>query len=317
MFKGLNLWRNVRDLLLRYLMICVFVFMCIILISTSPKLLGPVFGVFYFIALIYYFWFTMKTEGGMDVNRVKIGQMPFFRWKGALCALILVIPLMILNIIPNFFPDPTPEEYYPYFNGQITELSETDKFNVSLREASGKDGYVSEILFQEDRTVTKLVYVTSDGRYIKCDGTASDDKMYALSDAPLHLSSKNDNVVYFTEKEEMSEADSAAFSECRNAIDDIKTVMGTAPNYQKVFSVIKVVLGISLHYFCVMLVPTGNVALTSLVYCLCLLVLCVAAQVGYEMGYRNIELLRRVKTEKNSKAGDSVVIQRGNQDSVE
>ena len=106
MFKQLNIWKNVWNLFLRYVMICVFMFMCVVIISTNSSLLGPIFGVFYFIALIYYFWFTMKVEGELDVNREKVGQMPRFRFKGAVCALILAIPLILFNLVPNFFADP-------------------------------------------------------------------------------------------------------------------------------------------------------------------------------------------------------------------
>lgn len=339
MFKKLNIWKNVRNLLLRYILICMFMFMCVVVIAMQPKILGPILGIFYFIALIYYFWYTMKAEGELDVNRVSIGQMPYFRFKGALCAVILVIPLMILNIIPNFFTDPTPEVYKTYFNGEITVLTPNSEFNQDLRRASGKEGYISEILFTEDRDIQKLVYVTGDGQYsVKCDGTVKDTaQIYAAAPRMLTLSGKDGtDVVYYTEFENalkekysevkismdgdadetmkavMSEQDFAtvlAFRECRNAIDDIVDVLGTAPNYQKIFSVAKVVLAICLQYFCQIFVGASNPAGASAVYCVCLLVLCIAAQIGYEMGYRNIKLMSRKRPEKNSKAGSSVTIQ--------
>lgn len=306
--KQLNLWKNVWNLFLRYVMICVFMFMCIILISTSPSVLGPIFGVFYFIALIYYFWFTMKTEGGLDVNRVNIGQMPYFRWKGAVCALILVVPMMIINIIPNFFPDPTPEEYQAYFTGKTTVLTSDANFNRALRDASGKDGYIAEILFREDREITQILYVTSDGQKVRCDGTVTDpDKMYAIES----VNEAGETVMtYYTANGELTDGQIAAFDECKNAIDDISTVMGSYPNWQKALAIVKTVLAMALQYFCAIFSGADNAVLASVVYCLCLLVLCVAAQVGYEMGYRNITLLRKKKPENDGKAGDTVVIQR-------
>jgi hypothetical protein len=48
-----------------------------------------------------------------------------------------------------------------------------------------------------------------------------------------------------------------------------------------------------------------------------MLVLCAAAQIGYEMGYRNIVLIRKKKPKNNPKAGDTIVIQRGRQNSEE
>lgn len=309
MMKELNIWKNVRDLALRYLMICVFVFMCIVIIATSSDLLGPLFGVFYFIALIYYFWFTMKTEGGLDVNRVKIGQMPFFRWKGAVCALILVVPLMIVNLIPNFFPDPVPDEYKAYFTGEVTTLEEDSNFNVSLREHSGKEGYISEIRFGTDAVITNITYVTSKGVRVICDGKASDaSKVYGVET----LNEAGETVmVYYSDDAELTEDQIAAFEECKNAVDDINDVMGSYPGWQVALTVVKSICVIALQYFCAIFAGDANPVLSSVIYCLCLLVLCVAAQVGYEMGYREISFLRKKKVVKDSKAGDSVVIQRG------
>jgi len=312
--KQLNIWKNVRDLLLRYIMICVFMFMCTIVIATSPKILGPVLGIFYFIALIYYFWFTMKTEGGLDVNRVKTGQMPQFRWKGLLCAAIVAVPLILINFIPNFFPDPTPAEYHAYFTGKVTELGEQDAFNVSLREKSGKGGYISQITFEENREITRIVYVTAAGETVVCDGKTQDaDKQYALVTGVSE--SGQEEYVFYTDKAELTEAQLAAFSECKNAIDDIASVMGEYPHWQKALSIVKVVCVISLQYFCTFITglfgASGNVMLNSAVYALAMAVICVAAQVGYEMGYRNIEILRKRKPKNDPKAGDTIVIQRG------
>ncbi len=312
MIKQLNLWKNVWNLFLRYLMICVFMFMCVVLIAQAPGVLGPVMGVFYFIALIYYFWFTMRTEGALDVNRVAIGQMPKFRWKGALCAGILVVPLMLINIVPNFFANPVPDEYRAYFTGEPTRLSITSQFNESLREISGKQGYVSEITFNSEGQILHITYETSNGYTVLCDGETQDpNKAYALTSGDLVNSAGESSKVYFNKDAQLSDLQIAAFEECKNAVDDIASVMGSYPNWQKIWAVVKTVFVICLQYFCEIFAGKNNAVLSSVIYCLCLVVLVIAAQVGYEMGYRNIVILRKNKKEKNSKAGDSVVIQRG------
>ncbi len=314
MIKQLNIWKNVWNLFLRYLMICVFMFMCVVLIAQAPGILGPIMGVFYFVALVYYFWFTMRTEGALDVNRVAIGQMPKFRWKGALCAGILVVPLIIINIVPNFFADPIPEQYQAYFTGEPTKLSVVDEFNQSLREISGKQGYISEITFDEQGQILHITYRTSNGRTVLCDGTTKDtNKVYALTSGPITNSQGESVKVYFTKDAQLTDQQMEAFEECKNAVDDIAEVMGSYPNWQKIWAVVKTVFVICLQYFCEIFAGKNNAVLASVVYCLCLAVLVIAAQVGYEMGYRNIVILRKNKKEKNSKAGDSVVIQRGKQ----
>ena len=313
--KQLNIWRNVLNLFLRYAMICVFMFMCVVVISSNAALLGPLFGIFYFVALIYYFWFTMRTEGELDVNRVKIGQMPRFRFKGAVCALILAVPLMIINIVPNFFPDPVPAEYQSYFTGEATYLAENDSFNQSLRELSGKDGYVSEITFDQNQQILHITYETSDGNTILCDGKTQDqNKIYAFTSEDLKNEAGEQIKVYYTKDAELTDEQKNAFEECKNAVDDIAAVMGSYPHWQQIWSVVKAVFVVALQYFCSIFAGT-NAVWSSVVYCICMLVLCVAAQVGYEMGYRNIVLLRKNKKQPNPKAGDSVVIQRGRQTS--
>ncbi len=312
MIKQLNIWKNVWNLFLRYLMICVFMFMCVVLISQAPGILGPIFGAFYFIALIYYFWFTMRTEGALDVNRVATGQMPEFRWKGAVCALILAVPLMIINVVPNFFADPVPAQYKAYYTGEPTHLFLTDEFNVSLRELSGKDGYISEITFDKDGQILHITYETSNGYTVLCDGVTQDpNKIYALTSGDLTNGAGESVKVYFTQDAQLSDYQQAAFEECKNAVDDISAVMGSYPNWQKVWAVVKAVCVVCLQYFCEIFAGKNNAVLSSVIYCICMLVLVVAAQAGYEMGYRNIVILRKNKKVKDSKAGDSVVIQRG------
>lgn len=309
--KQLNLWRNARDLFLRYIMICVFMFMCIVIISMNSGLWGPLFGVFYFIALIYYFWFTMKTEGELDVNRVKIGQMPRFRWKGAVCALMVVIPLIIVNIVPNFFADPVSPEYKGYFTGETTRLSVTDEFNVSLQKESGKKGYVSEIVFETDGRISRILYVTSGGYHVICDGKTQDqNKIYALSSGNLTNGSGESVLVYYSEDAQLTDLQLAAFEECKNAVDDIAAVMGSYPHWQVVWSTVKGVLAIALQYFCQIFAGPSDGVLSSVIYCACMIVLVVSAQIGYEMGYRNLSLLRKKKPVNDPKAGDTVVIQR-------
>ena len=318
MIKQLNLWKNVWNLFLRYLMICGFMFMCVVVISTNSRLFGPLFGVFYFVALIYYFWFTMRTEGELDVNREKIGQMPRFRWKGAVCALILAIPLMIINVVPNFFADPVPAEYKAYFTGESTHLSVVDPFNQSLRELSGKKGYISEITFDQEGQILHITYETSTGYTVLCDGTTTDqNKIYALTSGPITNSAGESVKVYYTKDANLNEMQLGAFEECKNAVDDISDVMGRYPNWQKGWAVVKSIFAIALQYFCAIFAGPKNAMLSSVVYCLCMLVLCAAAQIGYEMGYRNIVLIRKKKPKNNPKAGDTIVIQRGRQNSEE
>ena len=314
MLKQLNLWANVRNLLLRYFMICVFMFMCMVIISFNSGILGPVFGVFYFVALIYYFWFTMKVEGEKDVNRVATGQMPYFRWKGALCALIVAVPLILLHFIPDFFVDPTPAEYKAYFTGEPVQIAETDRFNADLKKASGENGYISEVLFQPNGRLDQVVYVTTNGYYIKCDGTVQDTtKMYAASKERLTLTSKAEEVTYFTDNAQLSEEETAAFTQCRNSLNDIAEVMGKVPAWQNVFGIIKVIISVGLQYFYGIFVDAKtHLILASVIYSACMLVLCVAAQVGYEMGYRNISILRKKKPVPTG-AGDSVTVQHGSQ----
>lgn len=305
-----NIAKNVGYLALRYLMITVFVFMCVPIIALNGDVLGPVLGLFYFAALIYYFWFTMKAEGTLDVNRVRTGQAPRFRWKGAVCALFLAVPLALLVLFPLSFGDPVKEEYREYFTGEAVSLEEDDAFNRDLRAASGKQGYVSSITFGEDRTIDRIVYETADGLQIVCDGTKGDtyERAYRLTEI---AEDGTENYVYYPENEaDLTEAQLAAFEECKYAADDIKTVLGTAPNWQTLFNMIKFVCMVALSHVCEFLAGDSTL-MSSLVYCVCLAVLVLAAQIGYEMGYRNIELLRKKQPEKNSKAGDSVVIQRG------
>ncbi|MBO5222407.1 MAG: hypothetical protein J6C26_08840 [Clostridia bacterium] len=312
--NNLFIGRNVRNLALRYILFCGLVFLCVPLISSSPAVLGPLFGVFYFGGLIYYFWFTMKVEGELDVNRVKIGQAPRFRWKGAVCALILAVPLIIINLIPHFFPDPVKEEYRGFFTGEATALAETDKFNTELKAASGKGGYVSSITFSEDRRILHIVYNTTLGLAVHCDGTADmTDAEQSQKGYYIEVTDKDGittKVYYPLNEKDFSEEQAKAFEECKYAVDDIKTVIGVRPNWQNFLSGAKVVCMVCLSYFCSIFSPS-NAVLTSVIYCLAMFVLIVAAQVGYDMGYNNVVLFRRNRPEKNSKAGDSVVIQRG------
>lgn len=305
--RNQNIGKNVWYLFLRYLMITVFVFMCTPLVATNASFVGPILGVLYLFGLVYFFWFTMKVEGEKDVNRVKIGQADRFRWKGAVCALILAVPLIVINLVPLAFPDPVKEEYRGYFTGKVTYLEQDAPFNRELRAVSGKEGYISEITFNEDRQVLRIVYQTSNGYEVLCDGEAeSDQRIYSLEEKNEAGESQ---ILYYPENEpDLTEAQGAAFEECKYAIDDIKDVLGIPPNWQTLLTGAKAIGRVALLYFCNLF---GDVpAVHSAVYCACMLGLCVAAQVGYEMGYRNIEFLRKKTPVKNSKAGDSVVIQR-------
>ena len=323
--KNQNMAKNIRNLALRYIMFCGLVFMCIPLISSYPSMLGPLFGVFYFAGLIYYFWFTMKVEGELDVNRVNIGQTARFRWKGAACALFLAVPLIILNVVPLFFHDPIPEEYRAYFTGQPTVLAEEDSFNQSLKEISNKDGYITEITFTAEGSITKIAYKTTYGYTVV--SVAVDESSTAQAEAYYIDYTDGEgkaqrayyplNPELLTEEEKakldaMDESLINAFKESREGLLKISQVVNANPlaNWQTFLSGAKVVLMVCLSYFC-SIFSAGNPVLTSLIYCLCMLVLVAAAQIGYDMGYNNVELFRKKRPEKNNKAGDSVVIQRG------
>ena len=305
--KNQNIWKNVWYLFLRYLTITVFVFMCTPLVATNASLVGPILGVLYLFGLIYFFWFTMKVEGEKDVNRVEIGHASRFRWKGAVCALILAVPLMVINLVPLAFPDAVKEEYRGFFTGKVTSLEQDALFNRELRAVSGKEGYISEITFTEDRQILRIVYCTSNGFSVLCDGEAeSDQRIYSLETVDENGEAKT---LYYPENEaDLTEEQGAAFEECKYAIDDIKDVLGTSPHWQTLLTGAKAIGRVALLYFCNLF---GTVPwVHSVVYCVCMLSLCVAAQVGYEMGYCHLEFIRKRVPEKNSKAGDSVVIQR-------
>lgn len=329
--RNQNFGRNVRNLALRYLMICVFMFMCIPIISMNGEVFGPLLGTFYFIALIYYFWFTMKVEGEADVNRVKIGQAVRLRWKGAICALILAVPLMIVSVVPLFFHDPIPEEYQAYFTGKATVLTESDNFNQSLKKISGKDGYITEITFTEQGAITKIVYKTSSGHLVTSVAVSENAKEQSEA---YYIDYTDENGkpqrVYhplnpnnLSEEEQkkleaMPEEFVNAFAECREGLLKVGDVKNAHPlaNWQTAWNVVKMVTVSCLTYFCAIF--AGNsVVISAVVYCVCMLILVAAAQVGYEMGYRNIEILRKKKPVKDSRAGDSVVIQRGRSSDAE
>ena len=316
--KNQKIGKNVRDLGLRYLMICVFMFMCVPLFSINPSIMEPLLGTFYFIALIYYFWFTMKTEGGLDVNRVRIGQVPRFRWKGAVCALFLVVPMMIICVVPLFFHDPYDAEFRTYFTGEAVSLTSEDRYNQLLQEASGQKGYVSSITFNEERKACRIVYETSKGYTVHCEGaevsltgqemcyidTVDADGYPARVDFYVSDGEQGLNKLPVEQQE--------AFKECLEAARKTASILIDDPlaNWQVAWNFVKVVVTVCLNYFCAIF-AVNNPALFALVFCLCMLVLVAAAQIGYDMGYNGVEIMGRKKPQKDGKAGDSVVIQRG------
>jgi len=329
--RNQNLGKNVRNLALRYLMICVFMFMCIPIISLNGDVFGPLLGSFYFLALIYYFWFTMKVEGEADVNRVKIGQAARFRWKGAVCALILAVPLMIISVVPLFFHDPIPAEYQAYFTGKPTQLTETDSFNQSLKKISGKDGYITEITFTEHGAITKIVYQTTLGHAVTSVAVSENAKEQAEAYYIDYTDEEGKpqrvyhplNPEKLTEEqrkalESIPEEFTKAFTECREGLMKVNDVKMAHPlaNWQTAWNVVKMITVSCLTYFC-SIFAADSAVISTVVYCVCMLVLVGAAQVGYEMGYRNIELLRKKKPEKDGRAGDTVVIQRGRSSDAE
>ncbi|MBP3301142.1 MAG: hypothetical protein J6M34_06555 [Clostridia bacterium] len=316
--RNQKIGKNVRDLGLRYLMICVFMFMCVPLFSIKPEIMEPLLGTFYFIVLIYYFWFTMKTEGGLDVNRVRIGQVPRFRWKGAVCALFLVVPMMIICVVPLFFHDPYDAEFRPYFTGEEIALTEEDRFNQLLRDASGKEGYVSSVAFNAERKASKITYETSKGVTVHCVGadvSVNGQEMCYID--VVREDGKTERVDFYVTDGEKGLNKLApdlqdAFKECLDSAREISGILIDEPlaNWQVAWNFVKVIVTVCLTYFCAIF-ATNNPVVFALVFCLCMLVLAVAAQVGYDMGYNGVEIMGKKKPVKDGKAGDSVVIQRG------
>ena len=285
-----NIWKNAGFLFLRFFTFCVLVFMTIPLIATMPTVLGPVMGVFYLIAVAYFWGFTSHAEGLKDRNRVSIGQEKEFLLKGFVCALIVAVPLMLLNLVPLFFPDHIDAEYrQTYFTDEVTSVQAGDRFNRQLQEASGGSGNVTEVWFDTNGQLRGLVYQTSGGLYVKCDGTVADEsRMYTVSESPMSLNTKDENALS-SSADNLNDAQIEAFSQCRTAMQKVTSVLGTRPVWEQVFGIIKQVLAMCLIYFCNIF--TGGVALwNSVLYCVCLLFLCGASGVGYYMGYRGIEI---------------------------
>lgn len=315
--RNQKIGKNVRDLGLRYLMICVFMFMCVPLFSINASLIKPLLGVFYFAALIYYFWFTMKTEGGLDVNRVRIGQVPRFRWKGAVCALFLVVPMMIICLVPLTFHDPIDPEFRAYFTGESVSLKEQDRFNQILKDVSGKEGYVSSIKFTTEGDIVEIAYNTTGGYTVySLDESVSPSKRdeYYID---VMKDGKPERISFYLSDgepalEKMEEAHRQAFKECVDGLRKVNSVPETRPlaNWQVAWNVVKMIVMSCLTTFCAIF-SKSNPILTALIYCLCLVVLVAAAQIGYDMGYNGVEILGKKKPVKDGKAGDSVVIQRG------
>ena len=87
----------------RVVLLCVLVFMSIPIASVAPGIFQPIFAVFYFFILLYFFILTMWHEGVRDRNRVEIGLIKENKAKGFISSGILLIFLLIVNYLPMFF----------------------------------------------------------------------------------------------------------------------------------------------------------------------------------------------------------------------
>ena len=107
-----NVFKLSLTLFLRTILVCLLSFMAVItltVIGSSEGYVNPVisvvFGVFYFIALLYFFIYSAWDEGKKDSNRVAIGQSKEMIYKGFLSAAIVVVPIITIFILTHVFGD--------------------------------------------------------------------------------------------------------------------------------------------------------------------------------------------------------------------
>ncbi len=107
MSKNISLiLKNSLYLFARVILVCVLAFMAIPLASVSRNIFNPIFAVFYFIVLFYFFVLTTWHEGVRDRNRVEIGLIKENKAKGFISAGIVLLFLLLVNYLPMFFsPD--------------------------------------------------------------------------------------------------------------------------------------------------------------------------------------------------------------------
>lgn len=112
---GKRIRASALNLFLRMILIAMLSFMAIPVMAFVEKesafayILFVVFGILYLFMLCYFFVFTLWSEGGSDRNRVANNVIVYHPWKGFLSAAIVMIPLYVIQIIPLFFSDTTPE----------------------------------------------------------------------------------------------------------------------------------------------------------------------------------------------------------------
>lgn len=107
-----NIFKLSLHLLLRTILVCILAVMAVItlgMIGSSNGQINPVisviFGVLYFIMLMYFFIFTSWVEGGKDCNRVAIGKSKQLLSKGFISAAIVVAPIISVFLLTHFFSD--------------------------------------------------------------------------------------------------------------------------------------------------------------------------------------------------------------------
>lgn len=98
-------FKSALHLFLRVILVCALAFMAFPAFGVFTGSDGSInivasaiLGSFYLVMLVYFFVFTMWTEGNSDANRVKIGEIEPMQYKGFLSSAIVVVPIIILNI---------------------------------------------------------------------------------------------------------------------------------------------------------------------------------------------------------------------------
>ncbi|MBS5737914.1 MAG: hypothetical protein KHW62_07900 [Clostridiales bacterium] len=146
----------------RVVLLCVLVFMSIPIASVAPGIFQPIFAVFYFFILLYFFILTMWHEGVRDRNRVEIGLIKENKAKGFISSGILLIFLLIVNYLPMFF-DTESENIFviiisvikTVFSSSVSYLITLFVGNVDISQTMG--GNMERLMISS--TVFTVVYI--------------------------------------------------------------------------------------------------------------------------------------------------------------
>ena len=99
-----HIFKLTSYLFLRILLICALSMMASTLTIKAP-IMNPIFGIFYFFALIYFFALTCHHEGMSDRNRVETSLIKKKKAKGFISAAIIIVPMLLAGAIPVIFMD--------------------------------------------------------------------------------------------------------------------------------------------------------------------------------------------------------------------